>query len=223
MAEQSAQQEPSMEEILASIRRIISEDGEEEAAGEQAAAPSGPTAVEDAPAPAEEPEEESVEALEAVPEQEEAVAEEPEPEEAAEAVTEEAEAAIEEPEPQAASASEDNVATAEDVADIFGAPDEAPAVQEDDGDDVLELTDVVPETAEGEPIVSHMTEAATSEHLRALSGLMVRSYPGSENTLEGLVREMLKPMLREWLDANLPTLVEQLVNREIARIAGREK
>ena len=39
-------------------------------------------------------------------------------------------------------------------------------------------------------------------------------------TLEDLVREMLQPMLRSWLDDNLPTLVERLVLVEIARIAG---
>jgi hypothetical protein len=222
MAEQSAQQEPSMEEILASIRRIISEDGEEEAAGEQADAPAGPTAVEDVPAG--EPEEEPADAMEAATEPEEEPVEDPAPvPEPAEASAGEAQAPFEEPEPDSAAPAEANVATAEDVADVFDTVEAAPAMQEDDGEDVLELTDVVPDPAQGDPIVSHMTEAATSEHLRALSGLMVRSYPGSENTLEGLVREMLKPMLREWLDANLPSLVEQLVNREIARIAGREK
>jgi cell pole-organizing protein PopZ len=39
-------------------------------------------------------------------------------------------------------------------------------------------------------------------------------------TLEDLVREMLRPMLRSWLDDNLPTLVERLVLVEIDRIAG---
>ena len=39
-------------------------------------------------------------------------------------------------------------------------------------------------------------------------------------TLEDLVREMLQPMLRSWLDDNLPTLVERLVLVEIERIAG---
>jgi cell pole-organizing protein PopZ len=39
-------------------------------------------------------------------------------------------------------------------------------------------------------------------------------------TLEDLVREMLRPMLRSWLDNNLPTLVERLVLVEIERIAG---
>jgi cell pole-organizing protein PopZ len=41
----------------------------------------------------------------------------------------------------------------------------------------------------------------------------------NERTLEDLVREMLRPMLRSWLDDNLPTLVERLVLVEIERIA----
>jgi cell pole-organizing protein PopZ len=39
-------------------------------------------------------------------------------------------------------------------------------------------------------------------------------------TVEDLVREMLRPMLRSWLDDNLPTLVKRLVLAEIERIAG---
>ena len=41
-------------------------------------------------------------------------------------------------------------------------------------------------------------------------------------TLEDLVREMLRPMLRSWLDDNLPTLVERLVLVETERITGRK-
>ncbi|HEX8623390.1 MAG TPA: DUF2497 domain-containing protein, partial [Allosphingosinicella sp.] len=35
------------------------------------------------------------------------------------------------------------------------------------------------------------------------------------------VREMLKPLLKDWLDRNLPDMVEELVTREIARITGK--
>jgi cell pole-organizing protein PopZ len=38
-------------------------------------------------------------------------------------------------------------------------------------------------------------------------------------TLEDLVKEMLKPMLKIWLDDNLPPLVERLVRAEIERVA----
>lgn len=41
--------------------------------------------------------------------------------------------------------------------------------------------------------------------------------------VEAAAREMLRPMLQEWLDANLPSLVERLVQQEIARITGEQK
>ena len=40
----------------------------------------------------------------------------------------------------------------------------------------------------------------------------------SGKTIEDLVREMLRPMLKDWIDKNLPPLVERLVEREIARL-----
>jgi cell pole-organizing protein PopZ len=109
---------------------------------------------------------------------------------------------------------------------------EPPAVDErsfatGDGEDVLELTDPLPEPPpvprpKAQALVSERTEAAASQSLSTLSALIVRNYEGSENTLEGLVREMLKPMLREWLDANLPEIVESTVAREIARLTRRD-
>jgi uncharacterized protein len=41
----------------------------------------------------------------------------------------------------------------------------------------------------------------------------------SHRTLEDLTREMLRPMLKEWLDENLPTIVERLVRAEIDRVS----
>ena len=68
--------------------------------------------------------------------------------------------------------------------------------------------------------MSQETAQATRGALDALSRLLVKPEPDSDGTLEGLVREMLRPMLREWLDANLPGLVESIVAREIAKITG---
>ena len=47
---------------------------------------------------------------------------------------------------------------------------------------------------------------------------------GSENkTLEQLTKEMLSTMLKEWLDANLPIIVENIVREEIKRIVVKSK
>jgi cell pole-organizing protein PopZ len=53
-------------------------------------------------------------------------------------------------------------------------------------------------------------------------GRLAASMPISDNpsrTIEGVVREMLKPMLKEWLDSNLPRIVEEKVEAEITRLA----
>jgi len=70
-------------------------------------------------------------------------------------------------------------------------------------------------------IASPQTAAATRGALDSLARLMVKPEPDSDGTLEGLVRELLRPMLREWLDANLPEIVEAMVAREIERITAR--
>jgi uncharacterized protein len=41
------------------------------------------------------------------------------------------------------------------------------------------------------------------------------------DTLEGMVREMVRPMIAEWLEAKLPDIVERMVAREISRITDR--
>ncbi|UZK66855.1 DUF2497 domain-containing protein [Sphingomonas sp. M1-B02] len=76
--------------------------------------------------------------------------------------------------------------------------------------------------AKAEPILSERATEATRGPLEALSRLIVRPEVAGSDTLEGMVRDMLKPMLREWLDSNLPQLVETMVAREISRITGRQ-
>jgi len=44
-----------------------------------------------------------------------------------------------------------------------------------------------------------------------------------ETSLEGMVRELLRPALAEWLDKNLPPLVEKMVAAEISRIVGKKR
>lgn len=78
-----------------------------------------------------------------------------------------------------------------------------------------------PEPAPAPELVSPHAAAASKTSLDSLSRLVVRPEVTGSDTLEGMVREMLKPMLAEWLDANLPQIVDQQVAREIARITGR--
>ena len=86
-------------------------------------------------------------------------------------------------------------------------------------EDVLELDDPVSETS---GLLSSNAAAASRERLATLSALRQRTdLPADTGPLEALVREMLKPMLKEWLDEHLPAIVEELVSREVARITGR--
>src|SRR5207245_885231 len=83
-------------------------------------------------------------------------------------------------------------------------PAEAPPPEED----VLELSDPIGEPAV--PLVSDNAAAASRQSLAALSALKERgesSYAvsaGGTGPLEAVVREMLKPMLKDWLDTHLP-------------------
>ncbi len=70
-------------------------------------------------------------------------------------------------------------------------------------------------------IVSPTTVAASRSALESLSSLVIKPEITGTDTLEGMVREMIRPMLKDWLDARLPDLVEAMVAREIARISGR--
>jgi uncharacterized protein len=101
-----------------------------------------------------------------------------------------------------------------------------------DEPEVLELTETVaPEAVEEEAVmpvaeakpalVSDKTAEASRSSLAALSSLIVKPEVTGADTLEGLVREMLKPMVAEWLEARLPDVVERMVAQEIRRITDR--
>ena len=102
-----------------------------------------------------------------------------------------------------------------------------------DEDEVLELGEAgeVVETAAPRQPDEGLTNANAAQAMReSLAALAMIAEPGvppqivrsGETSLEGLVRDMLRPMLAEWLDRNLPGTVERLVKAEIARIAGKK-
>ena len=101
----------------------------------------------------------------------------------------------------------------------------------DDEGEVLDLEDELIH-AEPAPLGEDglTTESAARSMRDSLAALAMIAEPGAqpqivrsgETSLEGLVRDMLRPMLAEWLDRNLPEMVERLVKAEIARIAGKK-
>ncbi|HAU28888.1 MAG TPA: hypothetical protein DCW68_02105 [Rhodospirillaceae bacterium] len=74
-----------------------------------------------------------------------------------------------------------------------------------------------------------ISETAEAEAIDALSKLIPATppeteggdVPGGHVTVDQMVREMIRPMLREWLDANLPQMVEKIVSREIEKLSRK--
>lgn len=112
------------------------------------------------------------------------------------------------------------------------APQSTPIEAAED-DDILELNEPAPDfvappmaapvtaAVPGEQIISDEAAEVSRARLASLSRLVIKPEVAGSDTLEGLVRDMLKPMLRDWLDTNLPDLVETMVAKEIARITGQ--
>lgn len=101
-------------------------------------------------------------------------------------------------------------------------------------DEVLELRELAPEeepvaepVASSESLVSANAAEASRGSLDALTRMIARpeieqapASPTSGQTMDAFVAELLRPLLREWLDAHLPDMVEAMVAKEIARITG---
>ncbi|MFZ5743755.1 MAG: DUF2497 domain-containing protein [Pseudomonadota bacterium] len=97
-------------------------------------------------------------------------------------------------------------------------------------EDVFELdaaAELVDDEAEEAPLLPENTASSMRESLAALAmlaepGAAPQIVRSGETSLEGLTRELLRPALAEWLDKNLPPLVERMVAAEIARIVGKK-
>lgn len=73
-------------------------------------------------------------------------------------------------------------------------------------------------------LVSRVSIAASAEAMRALRHSSAGGFGAmpfvSGDTVEGLVMHLLRPMLKDWLDANLPAIVQQEVQREVQRVSA---
>jgi len=189
MTEQSAP-EPTMEEILASIRRIISEDdapgGEEEAAPAPALPELEPMATASPPThAAAAPEDDVLELTDRVGGEEPHTLgdleiqprSEPEPE----------------PEPV-----------------IAAAPPPAP-------EPVFAPEPELPPVSHDEHLVGNPAAEAAAMAFGRLSANI--AMPAEGRTLEDVVRELLRPLLKAWLDEHLPSIVQSTVDQEVERIA----
>ncbi|NWJ26352.1 DUF2497 domain-containing protein [Rhizobium sp. RM] len=74
--------------------------------------------------------------------------------------------------------------------------------------------------AEGMSSLNSLISAAAGEQIARSFGELAEVFDGVERrSLEDMAQEMLRPMLQDWLEDNLPTLVERLVREEIERVA----
>ena len=189
MNAQAKPNEPSMEEILASIRRIISDDEAKPADAPEAAEP------EPQPVVAAEPEAVEDDVLDLGTEAALVSAPEPAPPSSSDVEFVDFPEAEQPPEP---------------VAVAMPAPPPPP----------LPEPLAPPIAAVDMSDMSQMLSDQTSSAVASAFGQLAHTVlSNNARTLEDLVKEMLRPMLKTWLDDNLPTMVERLVRAEIERVA----
>jgi uncharacterized protein len=95
--------------------------------------------------------------------------------------------------------------------------------------DPQEIAQPVPEPAPVEPVASVLVAPETAAAAASSVGNLIRTLAADRGmqitsqgpTIEDVVRAELRPLLREWLNTNLPPLVERLVRAEIERVVGR--
>jgi cell pole-organizing protein PopZ len=187
MSNPNDQHEPSMEEILASIRQIISEDGDEAPDGD----PHARRATDRAP-PA------------------------PGPLDLTQVVNEDGSVTDLNDAAPAQEAGSPEASEEPGVPPPSEEPSEEPSVEPNP--DVE--TSSYPSLPSEELISPERADAIQSALGRLSSQTRVRGA-ADPATLEGLVTEMLRPMLKAWLDDNLPRIVERAVREEIERISKR--
>jgi uncharacterized protein len=243
MTQPAKVQEPSMEEILASIRRIIADDEAKPPAAEKASAPpASPPPAATTPPPK--------------PEKPAPVARAPEP--AAPAPVKAAPPVAPPAPAPSASNSQDDIDALLNGLDEATTPEEirSPEPEPEPEPDVLELTDEMalpdpqpqaafrkveppddlefteaaarvpsrepsyemppPSPMDSPAILSRSTVSAVESAFNSLAHTVLSN---NARTLEDLVKEMLRPMLKSWLDDNLPGLVERIVKAEIERVS----
>lgn len=221
MTQPAKSQEPSMEEILASIRRIIADDDASKSAPRAAEPPKPAPRLTAPPPPRILPEPPPSPALH--------VSEEPAEPSLAEALDEPVEqesSDILDLTESMATPAFDPMPPPQAAADP--APSAPPQFRKIEGFSDVSFDESEPKQAppRGDTaslrlgsetgLLSRETSAAVDSAFNALAQTVLVQ---NARTLEDLVREMLRPMLKSWLDDNLPGMVERLVRAEIERVA----
>ena len=104
-----------------------------------------------------------------------------------------------------------------------------PPLPDEEVEDVLELDEgrevhepAAPPVDLGPPLLEEEAADTSRQRLEALATVAASAPPPPQvNPLEEMIREMLRPVLKQWLDEHLPAIVDEHVKREIHRITGR--
>jgi uncharacterized protein len=243
MTQPAKVQEPSMEEILASIRRIIADDEAKPPVAEKAPPPASPppaaaAPAKPAPAPAARAPMDNPPPPPAAPTPPKAAAPAPPPPTPAPSATNSQDDidALLNGLDEATTAEEIRPAAPEpDVLELtdemaLPEPSPQPAFRKVEPPDDLEFTEAAakaplnepafelppPSPMDSPPILSRSTVSAVESAFNSLAHTVLSN---NARTLEDLVKEMLRPMLKSWLDDNLPGLVERIVKAEIERVS----
>jgi cell pole-organizing protein PopZ len=248
MTQPAKVQEPSMEEILASIRRIIADDEAKPASAEKSASaekPASPPAAAKPEVPAKPAMKPSAIAPAPKPAAAAKSAPPPAPEPAVsnnqddiDAMLASLDAATPEADIRPAQPEAQPEADVFELTDDMALPDPTPvapaaAFHKIDPQDDLEFAESAAAralhrqpsyepppfesaAAPQQQILSHSTVSAVESAFNSLANTVLSN---NARTLEDLVKEMLRPMLKSWLDDNLPGLVERIVKAEIERVS----
>jgi cell pole-organizing protein PopZ len=215
MTQPAKSQEPSMEEILASIRRIIADDDASKVAP-RAAEPPIVSAWPDAPPPQSYADPAPLEIHREEPADPVGLSLEEQASDILDLSESMAAPAppFSEPEPAAIQPPMPNPMPAPEIHKIERYAD--PSSREGEPKPAAHKPMEASAAPEPEQLLSNATSAAVDSAFNALAQTVLVQ---NGRTLDDLVREMLRPMLKSWLDDNLPGLVERLVRNEIERVA----
>ena len=215
MSDGKTEQDPSMEEILASIRRIISEDA----------------AVDDSPAEGDDLD--NVLELTQMVQEDGSTVDLSQSEPTASSKAKSSSEPDTEPEAEPDSETEDGAVANPDSGSKAKADEdpEPEAAAEIEGDPELKPEPESKPAPKGERLVSDASAEASVQSLSKLTAALEpeeNSSPGlrvggAGRTVEDIVIELIQPMLREWLDNNLPSIVERLVKKEIRSLVRRSE
>ena len=104
-------------------------------------------------------------------------------------------------------------------------PSQPASLDDEDEEDILELDHPIepePPIDTGPPLLDEVAADSSRMKLEQLTSVAAAAPPPPVvNPLEEMLRDMLRPALKQWLDEHLPRIVDEHVRREISRITGK--